>query len=296
MLLTVLIPNYNGRDLLEKNLPSVYSAIKYAGVSSEIIIVDDASQDDSIAYLQKYHPRIKVLSNAHNLGFSKTCNKGIKEAKGKLLLLLNSDVKLDLSYISKCVKEFISHDNPFAVFGRIIDDYGASIKNGILYKKCLFKIKKKINAKNGITHFVSGANAVFCLDKLRKIGGFDTIYSPYYFEDDDLSYRAYKKGWDSFFIGDAVCYHQGAATIKKSVKKSKLKQVYFSNKFIFHYKHTDVSPILFDIKTILIDVFPKLIVGKTWVWKSYRRYKERTRNVVRNSIPTSLQTLSADAH
>lgn len=293
MYLTVLIPNYNGRDLLEKNLPSVYQALEYARVSYEIIIVDDASQDESVEYLQTNYPTIKVLSNKANKGFAKTCNKGIKNALGKYLLLLNSDIYLNERYIQKCLKFLETEPDFFGISGKIIDNSCSPIDSGLFYYEGLFTVKKIKNTESKATHFTSGANTLFSLDKLKAIGGFNTVFSPYYFEDDDLSYRAYKKGWKSFFIPDAICHHIGAATIKKTVGKQQLKQVYFSNKFIFNYMHTAVSPVLFDIKILLIDVLPKLIIGKIWVWKSYRRYKNKTKGVTRNSIILSFTTPSS---
>src|SRR3989344_7761000 len=94
MSISVIIPNYNGQDLLKKNLPRVLSAVGDA----EIIVVDDASTDASASVISRLRQdfggqaNLKLLQNEHNLGFSSTVNKGVKEAKGEVIILLNTDV------------------------------------------------------------------------------------------------------------------------------------------------------------------------------------------------------------
>lgn len=271
MLLSVLIPNYNGKELLKKNIPSIQAALEYAGVSNEIIIVDDCSKDDSIIFLQQNYPDIKVVKNDVNLGFSKTCNNGISHCKGKYLLLLNSDIELTPTYIQICLSHF-TNDSIFSITGIAKDDSTHPQNTGILYRKGLFTIKKYPNHINNETHFISGANSIYDTAKLNELSGFNPIYSPYYFEDDDLSYRASQKGWKSYFIREAISYHQGSVSIKSSASKKKIKQIYFRNKMIFNHLHSNTSYKLYNIKILLFNVIPKIIVGQFWIWKSYNDY------------------------
>ena len=88
--ISIVLPNYNGRHLLEKNLPSIVEAL--AGFDHEIIIVDDCSADDSVEFIQRSYPDIKLIQNEVNLGFSTTCNTGIFAAKYPLLCVANTDV------------------------------------------------------------------------------------------------------------------------------------------------------------------------------------------------------------
>src|SRR3990167_6085201 len=88
MKISVIIPNFNGRKLLEKNLPQVLKEL----IDAEVIIVDDASTDGSADFLSKNYPQIKVISRKQNMGFASSVNLGVKSAQGELLLLLNSDV------------------------------------------------------------------------------------------------------------------------------------------------------------------------------------------------------------
>ena len=97
--LSIIIPNYTGEALLTQFLPSVMEAIDNAKAPTELIVVDDASTDGSLETLKLY-PRARVVIRETNGGFSKACNTGIAEAKGKILLLLNSDVRLEPDFLT----------------------------------------------------------------------------------------------------------------------------------------------------------------------------------------------------
>ncbi|MDB5151144.1 MAG: glycosyltransferase, partial [Mucilaginibacter sp.] len=116
--ISVVIPNYNGTKLLTQNLPSVYTALKNSALPYEVIISDDASTDDSVAFIKTNYPDVILISNSENSGFSVNINKGIAAAKLELVLLLNSDIKLDEHYFEPQLKYF---DKPgtFGVMGKI---------------------------------------------------------------------------------------------------------------------------------------------------------------------------------
>ena len=90
---SVVIPNYNGAHLLQKNLPSVIRALDFIQVEYEIIVVDDCSKDDSVLFIQTNYPAIKLIRNEKNGGFSISCNRGIELADKELILLLNTDIE-----------------------------------------------------------------------------------------------------------------------------------------------------------------------------------------------------------
>ncbi|MDP9047030.1 MAG: glycosyltransferase, partial [Bacteroidota bacterium] len=96
--ISIIIPNYNGIDLLKKYFPFTLEAIKNAGVDYEIIVVDDCSIDNSVEFLRSDYPDTIIIVNPENKGFSYSCNRGIEMARCELILLLNSDVKLMPDY------------------------------------------------------------------------------------------------------------------------------------------------------------------------------------------------------
>src|SRR3989344_984758 len=102
MNISVIIPNYNGEEILRKNLPRVLSAVGDA----EIIVVDDASIDGSLEALDSFKEKVKIMKNEKNLGFSSTINRGVKEAKGEIIILLNTDVVPEKDFLKPLLSHF----------------------------------------------------------------------------------------------------------------------------------------------------------------------------------------------
>ncbi|MES2807180.1 MAG: glycosyltransferase family 2 protein [Bacteroidota bacterium] len=274
--LSIVIPNYNGRKLLQTYLPFTFAAAENAGVAYEIIVVDDASTDESVSYLKAEYPQVKLLVNAQNSGFSYTCNQGIAAAKNELILILNSDVKLLPDYFERQFKYFDA-DDTFGVMGRIIDMDGDGIQdaarlpkfNGLKLKTDYFYYTDN-EADRLYTFYLSGANALMDATKLKEIGGFYELFSPFYCEDMELSLRAWKLGWKCYYEHNSVCRHQVSATTKGLKKPKWIKTTYYRNRFYMHALHLNgVALLAWYIQITLIDLLPKLLVGQFWIWDSY---------------------------
>ncbi|MHA2278105.1 MAG: glycosyltransferase family 2 protein, partial [Candidatus Kariarchaeaceae archaeon] len=117
---SVVIPNYNGRYLLEENLPSLYDALKNTKLPFEIIVSDDCSTDDSIEYLKLHYPAIQIVSTIKNSGFSTACNIGIAATEYGYTCIVNTDVTFKNDYFQNSIKYF-NNTNLFAVKGDIIN-------------------------------------------------------------------------------------------------------------------------------------------------------------------------------
>lgn len=243
--ISVVIPNYNGRKLLTLILPALYRALEKSSIDHEVIIADDASTDDSIAFIEKNYPRIRLLINTQNQGFSPTINKGIFLATKELVLLLNSDVKLMPDYFEPLFRYFDKADT-FGVMGRIIgwdDDrvqdaakypsfHGAKIKTSGNY------YAKDPNKNDWLlSMYLSGANALVDREKLVALNGFNEIYAPFYVEDFELSIRAWRLGWNCYYEHFAICRHQQSVSIKAKNKKKAINTIYYRNKMYLHATH-----------------------------------------------------------
>src|SRR3989344_5627221 len=118
MNVSIIIPNYNGEDLLRKNLPRVINiAESYKKGSIEIIVIDDCSTDNSIKTIKDLAQAIelnhkigfKIIQNEKNLGFPSTVNKAAKQATGEILVLLNTDVSPEENFLEPLIKNFEDH-------------------------------------------------------------------------------------------------------------------------------------------------------------------------------------------
>ena len=200
MSISIIIPNYNGEKLLNKNLPSVINALKNYQGEKEIIIVDDGSEDESKNVVRNFinnkTVEIRLLENEVNLGFSSTVNKGVKNAKGEIVILLNTDVAPQADFIEPLLSHF-SDQKVFAV--GCLDK---SIENGKVIERgrglgewkrgFLVHRRGEVNKKN--TLWVSGGSGAFRKTIWETLGGLNELYNPFYWEDIDLSYRALKSG------------------------------------------------------------------------------------------------------
>jgi GT2 family glycosyltransferase len=296
---SIIIPNYNGRHLLKEYLPYTIDAIKNAGTIYEIIIVDDCSKDDSVEFIKTEYPLTTLVVNTENKGFSYSCNRGIEAAKYELILLLNSDVKLTPDYFEHQWKYFTQQDT-FGVMGRIIDMEGDHIQdaarmpkfNGLKLKTDYFYYQD--NSTDLLyTFYLSGANALIDAAKLKEIGGFYELFSPFYCEDMELSIRAWKLGWKCYYEHEAICRHQVSASTKNYQTAKWVKSVYYRNRFYLHAIHLNgLALVGWYCQITIIDLLPKLLVGQLWIWKSYRELFKNRRSVklYKNKIKDLMNT------
>lgn len=245
--ISVVLPNYCGKTLLEANLPSLKAALDAYGAEYEVIIVDDASGDDSVAFLEQAYPEFTVIKNTVNRGFSATCNRGIRAARYPLTCVANTDVTFDVHYFKNATPYFDNADL-FAVKGPIVN-YAGSIEN-------VFNVERttRLHFKRGFlrfkTHGVLRPDRYYDLEfvllgccfladsqKLKDLGGFDEIYSPYYWEDSDLPLRAIREGYHVAYAEDCTVYHHCSSTIAATQTKLKRKLVSTRNKFLFAWAH-----------------------------------------------------------
>src|SRR5690554_1963140 len=179
---SIIIPNYNGAGLLKQYLPYTIAAAEHAGAEYEIIVVDDASTDESVVFLTNNYPQIVLIQNTANRGFSFSCNAGMKVARHDLLLFLNTDVKLSLNYFGKQLHYF-EQDDTFGVMGRIMSMDEQRMEDTARFPNFLgYRIKASSffysNENNPFipTTYLSGANALVDAEKMKSMGGFDQIF------------------------------------------------------------------------------------------------------------------------
>jgi len=272
--ISVVIPNYNGKDLLETNLPSVYNALQSTGISDfEIIIPDDASTDSSVNFVKINYPDIILVENEINTGFAGNINTGIKRSQKDLVLILNSDVKLKEDYFSQLLKYFDKPDT-FGVTGRIVGLDSDKIQDGAKYPKCFFgNIASTTNyiCKTRLSlysFFLTGANALIDRKKMMELGGFDEIFNPYYGEDVDLGLRAWRLGYKCYYEHNAICRHPNSATIKKEPPQ-KIKTISSRNKMYLHFIHLNNFELIFYLTKLLFKTILKTIILDIKYLKSF---------------------------
>jgi len=209
---SVVITCWNGRKLLEKNLPFVIEASKNPqNQIIEIIVVDDGSKDDSVDFLKKDFPGVKTVVHKENKGYSVTCNTGVKEARGELVAILNLDV------IPK--KDFLVNALPYFEDEKV---FAVSFNEGkfgpgrVRWEKGFLEIiPTSVSEKSETASWASGGSSIFRKKIWESLGGMDEIYLPFYFEDIDLGLRAKKKGFLCLWEPGSRVEHKHESTINK---------------------------------------------------------------------------------
>jgi GT2 family glycosyltransferase len=260
MQLSVIIVSYNVKYYLEQCLRSVIKATKYANIQWEAFIVDNASQDNSIAHLQnifskEQYPMLHYIANARNVGFSRANNQAIKQAKGDYILFLNPDTIVS-EQIFQYLFEFVANQTNIGTIGtRMIADNGKFAKESrrslptpwVSFCKMtglttLFP-RSKTFAKyymgyldRNIPHeaeILSGAFMFTSKKALQQCGDFDESFFMYG-EDIDLSYRFKQGGFKNYYVPIHILHYKGESTHKNSFRYT---HVFYEAMLIFFKKH-----------------------------------------------------------
>ena len=274
--ISVVIPNYNGRHLLEQNLPSVYAALNNSKTDFEIIITDDCSTDSSVAFIRQNYPLVRLIINDKNQGFSASCNRGIEKAEKDLVLLLNTDIELNNHFFESQFKYFELPDT-FGVMSKIIGAKNGETQDTARFLKYSgFKIKANnfyhLENEDFLTPtaYLSGANALIDTKKLKDIGGFDEIFSPFYCEDFELGLRAWRLGWKCYYDPKSYCIHDHSSTTKNYRTRSWVKAIFFRNRLFVHAIHLSRMRLFFwFLQITLIDMLFMWIALKFYYYKSF---------------------------
>lgn len=235
LLVSIVIPNYNGRKLLQKHLPQI---IKHSP-GCEIIVVDDASADDSVEYLQKNFPQITVVRLKHNSRYAAACNAGVAKAVGDIIMLLNNDVSPQPHYLKPLLSHF-ADPNIFAVGCAEKENLQSSYISGrgcgdftrgmMVHWRCQ-------DQKSGPSLWVSGGSGAFRKLIWNELGGMDPLFAPAYEEDRDLCYRAWKRGYLVLFEEKSQVIHQHETTNQMVLGKSDMAISSYKNQFLIVWKN-----------------------------------------------------------
>ncbi|MFN3664959.1 MAG: glycosyltransferase family 2 protein [Sediminibacterium sp.] len=242
MELSVIIVNYCVPDFLEQCLITVKNAMQQ--LNGEIIVVDNASPDDSITKLAPLFPDVHFLQAENNIGFGRACNLGLSKAKGNYILFLNPDTLVPENTIAYCVSFLNNHQQTGAVGVKMINGFGnflpeskrakPSLSNtffkvtgmaslfpasGLFNNYALGQLSKNENHRIDV---LAGAFMMVRKALLESMKGFDPVFFMYG-EDIDLSLRISKLGYDIYYLGEvSIIHYKGQSSRNRSGKQHAL--------------------------------------------------------------------------
>lgn len=228
--IAVIILNWNGKELLEQFLPSVVAHSQEATV----YVADNASTDDSVAFVQANFPTVQIIQNTQNGGYAKGYNDAIKHVTANIYCLLNSDVAVTKDWLTPILEMFQNEPNTAIIQPKILDynkkghfEY-AGAAGGFIdsygYAYCRGRIFDTIEKDQGQYNdsipilWASGACIFIRSDVFNVLNGFDESFFAH-FEEIDLCWRAFNLNYDIKYVGNSTIYHVGGATMKTNNPK-----------------------------------------------------------------------------
>ena len=260
VIISVVIPSWNGINLLKKCLPSL---LKQSFKDFEVIIVDNGSTDNSVAYIKKNYPKFITIQLPKNMGFAAAVNIGIKKALGKYIILLNNDTEMDKKCIQYLITAAEKHPEVGMVAAKIknfykrniIDNTGDSVDIvGHSFTRGTGQKDSILFNKPGYIFLATGGGSLFKRTVFDRIGYFDEDYF-FYMEDVDFSFRAQLAGFKAWYEPKAVIYHMRMATSSKNM--SMVEPICFRNMTMNIIKDYPMSLIFHNfnwLKIILVNI------------------------------------------
>jgi GT2 family glycosyltransferase/glycosyltransferase involved in cell wall biosynthesis len=240
---SIVIPNWNGRDLLAKYLPSVIAAAECLP-GSEIIVVDNGSEDGSAQFLRDTFPQVRVVELARNLGFGGGSNAGFRAATHDVVVLLNSDMRVEADFLAPLLSGF-TDSQVFSVAcqiffsdpGKVREETGLTegwwLQGGLRVRH---RVEPEIRDLFPC-FYGGGGSCAYDRRKFLELGGFDELLKPFYLEDTDVGYMAWKRGWKVLYQPASVVYHEHRGTIGKRFSERYIQGVLKKNFILFAWKN-----------------------------------------------------------
>ena len=260
MKFALVILNWNGQKLLETFLPFV---VKYAD-GHKIYVIDNASTDSSISFLETYFPDVNCIKLKQNLGYAGGYNEGLKQIDSDIYCLLNSDIEVTKNWLKPISDIFKNNENTTIVQPKILDYHhknrfeyagaGGGFIDQLGYPFCRGRVFDTLEEDQGQYNdqkdvfWASGACLFIRANAFKELQGFDSKFFAH-MEEIDLCWRAQNKGMIVTYTGMSTVYHIGAASLKFSnPKKTYLN---FRNSLYTLVKNTN-KPLLFVVFSRLI--------------------------------------------
>ncbi|MFN4212341.1 MAG: glycosyltransferase family 2 protein [Microgenomates group bacterium] len=266
----------------------------------EVIVMNDYPLENISKQVKKIYPQAKVINNKKNLGFAGNVNKGVKLATRNYVFLMNSDVVLKDQSFKKSIDHFKKNKKLFAIGfaqvekdGRIVGANRGFFQNGFINHSS----RPTPNSYQLTPNFwAEGGASIFRRKLFVKLGMLDELFNPFYWEDIDLSYRAWKAGYEIKFDPKIVVEHHHESTIGKYFQQKKISRTAFRNQLIFHWKNiTDKDLLIKHLINLPKKIFqpgffdallllPKILKARKKTIKFFKKTDKEILNNLKNNV------------
>ena len=258
----ILILNYNGIDILPRCLPSVVEAARKASYPTGVTLLDNGSTDRSVEWTRQRYPEVRI-DRAKQNRFLVSFNEGVENTEVDIVILMNSDLRVDPGFVDPLVRVFKKHPDAFLASPQSFTFDGsryeggithAQVRWGIFWASASFPGSETVRQHPGYT-FASGFGA-FHRKRFLALGGYDDLYLPGIMEDADLGFRAWRAGYRSYYAPESRVYHMGQASFSKAFGKKGILTMAHRHTFLLMWKNLSDAGLLFQHFLFLI---PRLV-------------------------------------
>lgn len=266
--ISIVIPNFNGAAFIVDSLFAVEQAADNYQDDVEILVVDDASSDDSVESIARDCPRVRLLVREINGGFAEAVHSGVAAAKHDLIILLNSDVRPTADFIAPLVRT-LEQPNVFSVSPLIRDEHGKlldcsrtliRLRHGMI-KKIGPRVSEPSSGQESppqLSLYASGGSMAFRRSLFDQLGGFLPCFKPFGKEDMDLGMRAWRRGWQTYLDPQSVIVHdRSTRTIKRHFSPGYIKTRQRKNHYLLNWIHLPV-------RYLVMAHLPRLLAEVLW--------------------------------
>jgi GT2 family glycosyltransferase len=250
VLLSIVIPAYGGCAQLRRCLEAIRREQQAGRIPSpsEVVVADDATPGGLDPDLIAAFPEVHWVFADRNLGFAGNTNRGVAASTGSLLALLNTDMYVEPGWFEGAIEEFEADPKLFALVGQINEPTG----NNDGYKQIRMKGVEVELRTVGTSHsasrrraavpYANGGGSFFRRDIFLALGGFCELFQPYYWEDTDLGYRAWKRGFTIIYEPKRRLIHDHQGTIGRE-KRLRIKRIFRRNRLYFAWRNNTAEPL-----------------------------------------------------
>ncbi|MBI3940381.1 MAG: glycosyltransferase [Acidobacteria bacterium] len=246
---SIVILNWNGQALLEESLPILENELRRTSVPCEVIVVDNGSSDDSVALVRARFPDFRVLLLPTNVGFGEGNNAGMRAASHNRVLLLNNDMLVQPGFLEPLLDAmgpatFAATSQVFLPAAVRREETGktvARLRHGRL-ELSHEEISPADESNRGIrVLWAGGGSSLYRKDLFLALGGFDSLYSPSYAEDADLSFRAWQAGYSSVLAVRSHVLHKHRSSTRKRFGEQGVQRLMQKNIRLFYFRNFSLA-------------------------------------------------------
>jgi GT2 family glycosyltransferase len=240
----IVVLNWDGIEHLRLLIPSLRTAVATLGAPVPIVVVDNRSTQPDVAWLRAECPDVETVIAERN-DFLFSLNPVVAGRPEEVVVILNNDMRVDADFLAPLLAHF---DDPglFAATARVLDWEGTRATTGqrrMAIRHCWYYQWWDLEVNRPVyTLDAGGGCAAFRRRFFAELGGFDPLFRPGYFEDIDLSYRAWMRGWRTIFEPRSVIYHREGATLQDRSKEARFRTMLARNQALFTLKNVGGWP------------------------------------------------------